>query len=229
MFQAVLFELEGVLADTRQLRRRAFQDALAHDGVHLSDDEYDDLYATLPVRAAIPAALELAGATADATAIELATLRAERGFAEQLSHGFAVADGARELVASLAARVRLGIVTRASRNDAETLLTTAGLDFAFECVVTADDVAEQKPATACYEHALRALARRRAVAPALALALEDSPAGIRAARATGLRCLAVGAMPAHWALQAEGFLPTLRGQTLATLEGVVLRPEERIA
>jgi beta-phosphoglucomutase-like phosphatase (HAD superfamily) len=229
MFQAVLFELEGVLADTRTLRRRALQDALAHDGVVLSDVDYDDLYATRPVRDAIPAALEAAGVVADATAVELATLRAERGFATQLSHGFSVADGARELVASLAARVRLGIVTRASRQDADVMLTTAGLDFAFECVVSADDVAEPKPATAPYEHALRALARRRAIAAPLALALEDGPSGIRSARAAGLRCLAVGAMPAHWAMQAEGLLPTLRGHTLATLEGVVLRPEERIA
>jgi beta-phosphoglucomutase-like phosphatase (HAD superfamily) len=229
MFQAVLFELEGVLADTRNLRRRALQDALAHDGVVLTDDDYDDLYATLPVRSAIPAALGAAGATADATAIELATLRAERGFADQLSHGFAITDGARELVASLAARVRLGIVTRASRRDAASMLTTAGLDFAFEFVVSADDIAEPKPATAPYEHALRALARRRAIAPPLALALEDGPAGIRSARGAGLRCLAVGPMPAHWAMQAEGLLPTLRGHTLASLEGVVLRPEERIA
>ena len=229
MFQAVLFELEGVLADTRKLRRRALQDALAHDGVVLSDHDYDDLYAALPVRNAIPAALEAAGATADATAIELATLRAERGFTEQLSHGFAVTDGARELVASLAARVRLGVVTRASRRDTDNMLITAGLDFAFECVVSADDVNDPKPATAPYEHALRALARRRPIAPSLTLALEDSPLGIRSARAAGLRCLAVGAMPAHWALQAEGLLPTLRGHTLATLEGVVLRPEERIA
>ena len=77
--------------------------------------------------------------------------------------------------------------------------------------------------------ALRAMSRLRPLRASHALALEDGPIGIRSARAAGVRCLAVGALPAHRAMQAEGLLPTLRGHTLATLGDVVLRPEERIA
>jgi beta-phosphoglucomutase-like phosphatase (HAD superfamily) len=73
------------------------------------------------------------------------------------------------------------------------------------------------------------MSRLRTLQSAHALALEDGPIGIRSARAAGVRCLAVGALPAHRAMQAEGLLPTLRGHTLGSLEGVVLRPEERIA
>ena len=109
------------------------------------------------------------------------------------------------------------------------MLSVAGLEFAFECVIGADDAIAAKPAAAPYELALRTMSRLRPVAAAATLALEDGPVGIRAARAAGLRCLAVGALPAHRAMQAEGLLPTLRGHTLATLEGVVLRPEERLA
>jgi beta-phosphoglucomutase-like phosphatase (HAD superfamily) len=73
------------------------------------------------------------------------------------------------------------------------------------------------------------MSRLRPVSAGSVLALEDGSSGIRSARAAGLRCLAVGALPAHCAMQAEGLLPTLRGHTLATLEEIVLRPEERIA
>jgi HAD superfamily hydrolase (TIGR01509 family) len=228
MFHAVLFELEGVLADTRSFRQRALQETFAHDGVRISDGEYE-AHADLPVRSAVAAVFRAAAIDADDTAVELGTLRAERRFAEYLTLGFALTDGARELVAHLAGRTRLGVVTRANRREAESILSLAGLEFAFECVVTADHVANPKPAADPYETALRTMSRLRPLQSAYALALEDGPIGIRAARAAGLRCLAVGALPAHRAMQAEGLLPTLRGHTLASLEGTVLRPEERIA
>lgn len=228
MFHAVLFEVEGVLADTRAFRQRALQETLAHDGVRTSDSDYE-AWADLPVRGAVAAAFSAAAIDADDTAVELGTLRAERRFAEYLTLGFAMTEGARELVAHLAGRTRLGVVTRANRREAESILSLAGLEFAFECVVTTDHVTSPKPAADPYETALRTMSRLRPLQPAYALALEDGPIGIRAARAAGLRCLAVGALPAHRAMQAEGLLPTLRGHTLASLEGIVLRPEERIA
>ena len=228
MFHAVLFEIEGVLADTRHFRQRALQETLAHDGIRLPDSHYES-YADLPVRAAVAAAFQAAAREVDDITIELGTLRAERRFAEQLALGFSMSEGARELVAHLAGRVRLGVVTRATRREAATLLSLAGMEYAFECVISAEDALESKPAAAPYEQALRTMSRLRSLSPASTLALEDGPIGIRAARAAGLRCLAVGALPAHRAMQAEGLLPTLRGHTLASLEGVVLRPEERIA
>jgi beta-phosphoglucomutase-like phosphatase (HAD superfamily) len=228
MFQAVLFEIEGVLADTRTFRQRALQETFAQDGVRISDSDYES-YADLPVRAAAAAAFRAAAIDADEIAVELAALRAERRFMDQLSLGFTMVDGARELVAHLAGRVRLGLVTRAGRREAETILALAGLEFAFECVVTTDQVKTPKPAAESYEVALRTMSRLRPLQSAHTLALEDGPVGIRAARTAGVRCLAVGALPAHRAMQAEGLLPTLRGHTLGTLEGVVLRPEERIA
>ena len=227
MFHAVLFELEGVLADTRNDRQRALQETMAQAGVRLADSEYESL-ADLPVRSAVAAALA-AASDVDDTAIDLATLRAERRFSEHLAQGLAMMDGARELVAHLAGRVRLGVVTRATRREAEAMLAITGLEFAFECVVGSDDVAAPKPSALQYEHALRTMSRLRPLAPAATLALEDGPVGIRAARTAGLRCLAVGALPAHRAMQAEGLLPTLRGHTLASLASVVLRPEERLA
>ena len=228
MFQAVLFELEGVLADTRSFRQRALQETFAQDGVRIPDSEYET-YADLPVRSAVIEVFRTAAIDADDTAVELGTLRAERRFGEYLSLGFAMIDGARELVAHLAGRTRLGVVTRANRREAETILSLSGLEFAFECVITADHVQSFKPGAEPYGMALRTMSRLRPLHGAQALALEDGPIGIRSARAAGVRCLAVGALPAHRAMQAEGLLPTLRGHTLSTLEGLVLRPEERIA
>ena len=228
MFHAVLFEIEGVLAETRTFRQRALQETFAQSGLQVPDSDYEG-YADLPVRSAVVAAFRAAAIDPDDTAVDLATLRAERRFAEHIGLGFTMMDGARELVAHLAGRARLAVVTRANRREAESILALAGLEFAFECVITNDHAAHPKPAPAPYETALRTMSRLRPLQAGHALALEDGPVGIRAARAAGLRCLAVGALPAHRAMQAEGLLPTLRGHTMGSLEGIVRRPEERIA
>lgn len=64
-------------------------------------------------------------------------------------------------------------------------LSRTGLAPVFgEHVYSADDVANAKPAPDLYLHA----ASRLGVDPAMSLAIEDSAAGVRSARAAGLRC-----------------------------------------
>jgi HAD superfamily hydrolase (TIGR01509 family) len=69
----------------------------------------------------------------------------------------------------------------------DTALATARLADAFEAIVTADDVENPKPAPDLYLLACE----RLGVAPDEALALEDSPSGVAAAKAAGLTCIAV--------------------------------------
>ena len=229
MLRAVLFELEGVLIDSHDLRRHALEQALAADGVRLPPPGLDDRYDGVPTRAALSHALTVAGYRADDTAIELAAVRAERAFIEQLGRGFSLTDGAREFLAALSGRTRLGIVTRATRQEADTVLTAGGLDVVFELVVTADDVPTAKPSPASYMRALAIIARRSAVVPKQALALEDGWMGVISAREAGLRCIAVGSPPILPEAAGSGFVPSLRGQTLASLEREVMDPREQLA
>ena len=80
MIDAVLFEFDGVIADTRLARRRALTDTIKGDGITLTDDEYVECCAGLPARAAIRAAFALRGVPIDDTGVELAGLRADRRF-----------------------------------------------------------------------------------------------------------------------------------------------------
>ena len=220
MVSVVLTELEGVIAETRPLRRVALGCAVREEGAALDDAALDEL-AALPVAAAVRAALARAGHAVDETAADLAALRAERHFAERAGRGLSLAAGAREFVEGAQARARLAVVTRASRREAELVLGLAGLDAAFECVVAAEDVSAPKPDGEGYERALARLARRRPVARGTTVALEDGAVGIRAARAARLRVVAVGAVPAHDALAADASLPSLAGQDVAALDALL--------
>lgn len=220
MPSVLLLEFEGVLVDTRAMRREALARALAEEGL-ASDVRGREDAAGLPTRGAAAAAVARAGRAGDETLAELVTLRAERHFAALLGKGVSLAPGARELVGAAAGATRLGLVTRASRREVEFVLALAGFDAAFECVVAAEDVASPKPSPEGYRRALDRLARRRAVRPTDALALEDAAAGARAARAAGVPCVAVGPLAAHEALEADAAVPSLAGQSLSTLAALV--------
>jgi beta-phosphoglucomutase len=228
MFDAVLFELEGVVADTHGARREALLRSLADDGVTLSDEEYAAECAGKPVREAVRAAVLARGAGADETAVDLAALRAERYFSARLGKGLSLAPGARQLIEALAGRARLAVVTRASRRETDLVLALADLQLAFECAVTADDVGAPKPAPEPYERALARLARRRPVPPTRALALEDAESGVRAARSAGVRCVAVGELTTCDAVAADAYLPSLAGQTPASLVRLVAVGTEHV-
>ena len=228
MLDAVLCEFEGVLADTAGLRADALRESLADEGIVTSRTQLADACGGLPPRTAVTAALALCGEERDETGIDVLVLRAERHFAAAAGKGLTLAAGAREFLERAAGRVRLALVTRASRRDVEFVLSLAGLDAAFECVVAAEDTAEPKPSANAYERALERLGRRRLVQLDRAVALEDSTVGLRAARAAGLRCIMVGPLPAHLAAEADALLPSLAGQTPATIGALLSHRTETV-
>ncbi|HEX5580841.1 MAG TPA: HAD family phosphatase [Gemmatimonadaceae bacterium] len=228
-YDIVLFELEGVLAETGALRRDALRASLATEGIALPDDVFAERCAGLPTAAAVAAAVDAVGATLDDTGREIVALRAERHFTAAAGQGIVLVPGARELVEASAARARLGVVTRAGRDVARAIIALAGLEPYFQVVVTADDRAAPKPSPEPYRLALSRLGRLRPAFPERTLALEDGAAGIQSASAAGIRCLAVGALPAHAALDACGALPSLTGVTpsmLAAAAGATLAGRE---
>jgi HAD superfamily hydrolase (TIGR01509 family) len=218
MLQAVLVELEGVIADTRSARRSALNEALVAEDISLGDAEYEETCDAMPVRSAVRAALALRGIRDDETRVDLATLRAERRFASDIESGVSLIPGAVSLIESLQGLTRLGIVSRARRREIEPVLLLAGIDHSFEFIIADDDAFPPKPASACYVGALERLRRRRSVDPKHVVALEDGASGIRAAKGAGLRCGGVGQIPAHLAMDADALLPTLVGQTAASID-----------
>jgi len=90
--------------------------------------------------------------------------------------------------ASLAARgLRLGLASSSGPEVIEATLTTLGIRALFEAVVSGVEVARGKPAPDVFLET----AKRLGVAPGRCVVVEDSERGVRAARAAGMRCVAV--------------------------------------
>jgi len=228
MIEAVLCELEGVLVDTFAMRRRALRESFATEGLALPDDACAAFCTGRSTDDAVRAALDALHASLDEVAITLLVLRADRRFAELAGHGLLLAPGALELIERSHGSARLALVTRASRREAELLLAPAGLDAAFECIVCAEDAPAPKPSPAPYAHTLDRLARKRPVARERVIALEDGLAGVRAAHAAGVRCIAVGALPVDARAEADAAIPTLAGQSPSSLGTLITQAEEII-
>jgi beta-phosphoglucomutase-like phosphatase (HAD superfamily) len=229
MLDTVLFEFEGVLADTTDARRDALIAALHADGLLLSAVEYREHCAGLGLEDAARSALSLRGIRGDETAVALTTARAERAFRAYVGKGVTLAEGAREALERLHVVARLGIVSRTGRDEIALLLALARLEHLFTCVVAAEDAFPPKPAPTPHRTALARLTRQRPVAVrGVVVALEDSLPGIRAARSAGIRCVAVGDLPAHVVMEADGWITSLRGLTPDALDAIVSASGERI-
>lgn len=212
MVDALLLEWEGVLADTRAARRDALMRALSSEGIVSSVHTCDTCSRGRGVRAAAAAALRDAGIT-DHTLTDLVAMRAERTFLVALSSGVLLTPGAAAFIAQAQRSTRIAVATRAARAETDLLLRLSGLEGAVSTIVTSED----DTGVALYQRALEQLARVRPVSPQGAAVLSDAPDAFRAARAAGLRTLAVGA-PAHEAMEADAAVASLDGLSMKELE-----------
>ena len=211
MLDAVLLDWEGVLADTTDARQEALVQALAAEGVRQDETAGD----------AAADALALLRHS-DPTLAGLVASRATRAFAERFGRGFVMLPGAREFVERVQLAAPLAIVTSATRAETEFMLKLAGLDAAVTTIVSADDHLDPPPSAATFVQAIAQLSRRRSLNAARAVAMAQTSSALRAARAAGVRTVAIGA-PAHVAVDADGAADSidgLRPPELARLAGI---------
>ncbi len=210
-------EARGQIADSEPLHLRAFQDVLAPLGITITPAEYVDRYLGLDDRGVFVEALRAHGRTPDpATVASLMTTKAV-GFRRVLERETRIYPGVVEFVRVVAA-LPLAVVSGALRDEIEIILRRAGVRDAFRVIVGAEDVAAGKPDPEGFLRALGELGRAgETVAAAECLVVEDSLAGLDAARRAGMRRLAVtNSYPAaELRPLADLVVPTLTGVTLA--------------
>jgi beta-phosphoglucomutase-like phosphatase (HAD superfamily) len=212
---AVVFDFDGVLADTERLHLRAFQEVLAPHGLPLDEASYFDNYLGFDDRGLIVQLSRDRGVALDAATIGAILESKARHFAALVSAGAALFPAAPACVARLGARFPLAIASGALSHEIVAILDGAGLTPAFRAIVGADQVAASKPAPDCYLEATR----RLGVSPASAVAIEDSRWGLDAARAAGLRTIAITtSYPASALTPADVVVSTLDAVTDTLVE-----------
>lgn len=193
--RAIVFDMDGVLADTTSIHEQVWEGFLADHFLPSPSGGVRSFFG----RRGSEVIAELLELSPGAAEIELALRDLERRVDNRLrerSHDVLV-DGARSVVAGLLGRYRLGVATSARRHVAEAAL--APILELFDVLVAAEDVNCGKPAPDAYLTA----AHRLAVRPEECVVVEDAVPGVRAAVAAGTRVVAVlGTHESHALRQA---------------------------
>jgi sugar-phosphatase len=182
---ALLFDLDGVLADTTELVERSWAQWAESRG--LDTDFASRVHGRPTLEIVSDVAPEL-DARAEADDVER---REEDGL-----DGITAVDGALELVASVPAS-SWAVVTSGNKSQAAARLGAIELKPP-DVVITSEDVDNGKPHPAPYLSA----ARKLGVSPQECVVFEDAPAGIAAARAAGMASIAVTTTMDPQALEA---------------------------
>jgi HAD superfamily hydrolase (TIGR01509 family) len=201
--RAVLWDLDGTLADTMTCHFRAWREVLAGEGYALTWEAFaasfgqrnDTALSSMLGAELLPAEIE-----------RISAIKEERFRALVQEEGLQLLPGiASRLRTSRDAGWRQALVTSAPRANVETMLDVLGIGAFFGAVVTGDDVALGKPHPQPFLVAADALT----VPTSRCIVVEDSPSGIEAARRAGMRSVAVG--PAHASLPATLAAASLAG------------------
>jgi HAD superfamily hydrolase (TIGR01509 family) len=226
VIRAVVFDFDGVIADSEPLHFRAFQGTLAEKGVGMTESDYYARYLGYDDSGVFRAVSSDNGLTWNADIVaELVERKASRlaALERDTSVLFPGADAA---IRRLAAAVPLAIASGALRAEIVRVLERAHLIGYFAAVVAAEDTPASKPAPDPYLRAVTLLRAAMGVplSPAECVAVEDSRWGLESARAAGLHTIAVThTYPADSLTEADLVISSLDALDLRHLDRIGAR------
>ena len=181
---AVIFDMDGVLADTEPIQQRALQEMLAGRGLRITDTEYAGFmgldhtafWQGIVDQFALPGKAETYAAEHEDLLVPMLVAAAS------------AADGVHQVIGLLhKCRIPMAVASSSLRRVVDYTLSSIGLGDAFSVVIAGEDVPNGKPHPDIYILA----AERLGVSPSACVAIEDSRYGIAAAKAAGMRTVGV--------------------------------------
>jgi HAD superfamily hydrolase (TIGR01509 family) len=180
----VVFDFDGLILDTEAPVYDAWQEIYDEHGHTLSFDKWATCIGTADTFDPCGDLAALVGRALDAEALR----RRHRARTDDLIAARMVLPGVHEYIGEARQLgITLGVASSSSRRWVDGHLRRLGLRDAFEVVRCSDDVTQVKPDPALYLSVLAATG----ISPRDAVALEDSPNGVLAAKRAGLACVAV--------------------------------------
>ena len=194
-YKAILFDMDGVILDSEPLHTAAFQTTLMEHGKELSDDGYKQHFAGKTDKAGFEDYFDFINETVDIPLIMDQKTKIYLQLAADRLQGY---PGMVALIKELSQTTQLALVTGSLRVEAEVALKALGITDCFEVTVTANDIEHSKPHPEGYLKAAALLG----VDKEECVIVEDSPSGIMAALAAGIR--SIGVTNTHTASELAG-------------------------
>ena len=220
--QAIVFDFDGVIADSERLHLRAYQEILAPEGIAISNEDYYNRYLGYDDVGVFKAVGRDQGVAMDDTRVSDLIARKGRRYESLAAAGEMLFPGAADFVRSAAdASVPIAIASGALTHEIEDVLERADLLSLFPVIVGADQTEHSKPHPEPYQTALARLRAHtgRDLITRRTVAIEDSRWGLLSARDAELRCVAVTNTYTEAELRADAEL-VVAGLDALTLEAL---------
>lgn len=227
MLRAIIFDCDGVIADTEPLHLMAFQKVLGEEGVVLLNEEYYRHYLALDDRACFQTVFAHHGIPLTSAKLEELIKRKKEYFEPVLRRNLQLFPGVAEFIRRASEKYPLAIASGALRQEVELIVQQGGVRDCFQVIVTAGDFTNSKPHPEPFLKALRLLNEQREdkIQPHECLVIEDSLHGVQAAHRAGMRCVAVtNSYPQEQLSAAEMVVESLEGLSLKEVESLFNPP-----
>ncbi len=218
---AIIFDFDGVIANSEPLHLKAFQQALTPEGIELSPPEYYARYLGYDDVGLFETLARDRGLAMSRARVTMLVARKGERMQEMLRSGTVLFPGATEFIREAAAAVPIAIASGAMRHEIDEVIEAAGVSDLFATVVAAGDTPQSKPSPEPYRLALERLRKTsgRDIDPRRTIAIEDSKWGLESAQGAGLRLVGVtNSYPAHELSGAELVVDSLEALTLPALD-----------
>jgi HAD superfamily hydrolase (TIGR01509 family) len=195
MLQAIIFDFNGVICNDEPIHMAALQRVLGEEGVPISVEEYASTYLGRDDRECCRTALERSGKPVEAKTIASLTRRKSEYYLQCVGQNLEIFPGVLTFIQEAYPLYELAIASGALRREIEFVLGRIGLHDRFRCIISCEDVERGKPDPSIFLTALDQINSSRTdsdpLFPGNCLVIEDSQAGVKAALAAGMKCLAV--------------------------------------
>jgi beta-phosphoglucomutase len=185
MFEAVIFDWDGTLADTRQVIVIAFQKALSEINCKVSN-EYIERRIGIGAADTFRDLLRSAKMQFDEKLIQHLIERKSQ-LEIELTNQVKLFPGAKELLEALHGKVKMGLASMNNRSVIIHLLKANDLEKYFDAVLTAESISHSKPDPEIF---LKAASKLK-TSPEKCVVIEDSIFGVKAAKSANMSCIAV--------------------------------------
>ena len=193
--KAVIFDFDGVIADTEPVHLGAFQRTLGGLGMELTEEDYYANYLAYDDKTFFRRFFLDRGFKHEDSLITDLIGRKTVHYYDLIKGNIEILPGVRGFLELIAGRCRIAIGSGALRGEITDILEFTELDGYFEVIVSAEDIENCKPAPDVYIEVLRRLnaisITGEAISPEECLVIEDSLPGVEAAISAGMKCLAV--------------------------------------
>ena len=218
--KAVIWDMDGVMADTAPYHLIAWQEAFQRRGVNFTEDDFRHSFGQRNdtiIR-------NILGEETSADEIKVIGSEKETNFRRRIRQNLKPLPGVIKLITSLKEHeFKMALASSAPMENIQLLTKGLGISKYFQAIISDEDVAEGKPSPQVFLLA----AEKLGVEPKHCIVIEDAIAGVTAAKRAGMGCLAVtNTHPRASLTEADLIVDTLEEVSVDDLERLLKPPRE---